>query len=85
MAHAEACSSVGVSFILVAAETFGEGWSERAVHTLRSLGRLVEQRLGISPSDSTFHLFQRLAVCLWRGNASMCIRHAPINSAELTV
>ena len=51
MVHAEACSSVGVSFIPVMAETLG-GWSERTVHTLRSLGRLVGQRLGISPADS---------------------------------
>ena len=82
MAHAEACNSVGVSFIPVVAETLG-GWSERAVHTLKSLGRLVGQRLGISPAGSTSHLFQRLSVCLWRGNALMWIRRTPINSSEI--
>ena len=79
-AHAKACSSVGVSFLLVAAETLG-GWSERAVHKLRSLGHLVGQMLGISPAGSNSNLCQRLSMCLWRGNASMWIRHTPINSA----
>ena len=46
MAHGVACSSVGGSFIPVVAETLG-GWSERAVHTLNSLGRLMGQRLRI--------------------------------------
>ena len=82
MAHAEACSSDGVSFIPVVAETLGD-WSERAVHTLRSLGLLVGQRMGILPVDSTSNLLQSLFVCLWRGNASMWIRRIPINSAEI--
>ena len=37
MAHEEACSSVEVSFVPVVAKILG-GWSERAVHTLKSLG-----------------------------------------------
>ena len=59
------------------------------IDTIKSLGRLLGQRLG---ADSTTHLFQRLAICLWKGNAvlrlikglatrdykaSMWIRHTP--------
>ena len=53
MAHEEACSSVVVSFIPVVADILG-GWSERAVCTIKSLGHLVGQRLGIFTSSHYF-------------------------------
>ena len=59
-AHAEACRSVGVHFVPIVAETF-DGWSELAIDTIKSIGRLQVQRLGIPPPDSTRRLFQRLA------------------------
>ena len=57
--HAEACRSVGVTFIPLVVESLG-GWSETAVHSIKSIGRQLGQRLGIPPADSTTHLFQRL-------------------------
>ena len=72
-AHAEACRSVGVLFVLIVAETLG-GLSEVAIDTIRSIGRLRGQRLGIPPPDSTRLLFQRLAISLWKGNATLLIR-----------
>ena len=81
-AHAEACGSVGVSFNPLVVETIG-GWSDWAADTIQSFGRLLGQRLGIPSSDSTTHLFQRLSICLWRGNATMWIRCTPIRPPEV--
>ena len=67
--HSASCKSAGVSFIPLIVEILG-GWSDQALETIRVKGRLQGQRLGISPAESTIHLFQRLAVCLWRGNAA---------------
>ena len=67
-AHSETCQSVGVSFVPMVVETVGG-----------AIGRSQGQCLGIPPSDSTRHLFQRLAVCLWRGNASMWISRTPLH------
>ena len=75
-AHTDACNEVGVSFIPIVFETLG-GLSSSAVCNLAYLRRLVGQRLGIPPSDSTRHLFQRCAISLWRGNAALWIRHLP--------
>ena len=81
-AHAEACRSVGVTFVPLVVESLG-GWSETAVHSIKSIGHQLGQRLGIPPADSTINLFQRLSICLWRGNAAMRIRRCPISSAEV--
>ena len=81
-AHAEACHAVGVAFIPLVVESIG-GWSSRAVDTIRSFGRLLGQRMGTSPAESTTHLFQRLAITLWRGNATMWTRRLPVRPAHL--
>ena len=81
-AHSEACQSAGVSFVPMVVETLG-GWDEEAVRTITAIGRSQGQRLGIPPSDSTRHLFQRLAVCLWRGNTSMWISRAPLHPSPV--
>ena len=50
--------------------------------SVRDLGRLQGQRLGVPPAESIRHLFQRCAIAIWRGNASMWIRrlraHPPV-------
>ena len=81
-AHAEACRSVGVLFVPIVAETLG-GLSEVAIDTIRSIGRLQGQRLGIPPPDSTRHLFQCLAISLWKGNATLWIRRQPTRPAAV--
>jgi len=65
--HAEECHSAGILFTPFVVEALG-GWGEGATHTIRRIGRLQGQRLGINPAESTCHLFQRLFVALWRGN-----------------
>ncbi len=72
-AHAEDCRAIGVIFVPIVVESLG-GWSQEAIQIIRSIGRLQGQRLGTSPADSTRHLFQRLAISLWKGNASLWIR-----------
>ena len=67
--HGAACQAIGICFIPLAIESLG-GMSDMTADTISSIGRLLGQRLGISPGESTRHLFQRLAISLWRGNAS---------------
>ena len=75
-AHQEDCLAVGVDFIPLIAETLG-GWSVRACELIRRISRLMANRVGSSPSDTTTHLFQRLSICLWRGNAAMWANRQP--------
>ena len=73
-AHAEECREIGITFVPLVVETLG-GWCEGAVHTIRDIGKLQGLRLGISPAECTRHLFQRLAISLWKGNASLWLNH----------
>ena len=75
-AHAGPCRAAGVTFIPLVVESLG-GWSEEAIYTIKSIGRLQGQRLGIPPPETTRHLFQRLSISLWRGNASLWVRRQP--------
>ena len=71
--HYEACQSVGVSFVPLVVETLG-GWSDDAIQTICKIGRLLGQRF---PAESTQHLFQRLSIALWRGNAGLWLNRLP--------
>ena len=77
--HARACRAAGVTFILLLVESLG-GWSEEAIQTIKSIGRLQGQRLGIPPPETTRHLFQRLAISLSKSNASLWVRAASLLS-----
>ena len=81
-AHSEACHAVGVTFIPMVVETLG-GWGEEAALTVKIIGRLQGLRLGIPTAQATRHLFQRLAINLWRGNATLWIRRLPTRSPEV--
>ena len=70
--HAPACQAAGISFIPLAIESLG-GLSDATNKTISSIGRLIGQRFGVPPHGSSRHLFQRLAVSLWRGNATAWI------------
>ena len=64
-------------FIPLVFEPLGE-LSDAAADSIVSVGRLLGQRLGTPPSESTRHLFQRvLYITLWRGNAALWIRRCP--------
>ena len=76
--HSGACHSAGISFVPLVAESFG-GWSHEAVETIKSIGYHQGQRLGLPTSETISHLFQKLAILLWKGNAHMWTSRAPIN------
>ena len=78
-AHSTDCRSVGVDFIPLVVESLG-GWDDEAIATIGLIGRLLGQRLGIPPAESTCHLFQRLSIALWHGNAALWTRRIPIRS-----
>ncbi len=78
-AHFEACQSVGVSCVPLVAESLG-GWSEEASLIICRIGRLLGQRLGSPPAETTRHLFQRLSITLWRGNASLWLQRLATHS-----
>ena len=59
VAHSGACQAAGVTFIPLVVESLG-GWREEAIQTIKSIGRLQGQHLGIPPPETTRHLFQRL-------------------------
>ena len=79
-AHNAECRGAGVSFVPLAVESLG-GWSHEAALQISRIGRLVGQRLGTTPTETVSHLFQRLSICLWRGNATMWARRLPSHSA----
>ena len=72
-----ACRAAGVDFFPIVVETLG-GWCPDAVATIRSIGRALGQRLNSTdPYDMTKHLFGRLAIALWRGNAGLWLHRHP--------
>ena len=81
--HGPACQAAGISFIPLTIETMGGlsdataetmgGLSDATAETISGIGRLIGQRFGVSPHESSRHLFQRLAICLWKGNATAWI------------
>ena len=70
------CQSTGIIFIPITFEALA-CMSSLAADTIASIGHLLEQCLGLAPQESTCHLFQRVSVCLWRGNAALWIHHCP--------
>ena len=80
--HASPCQAVGVSFVPLVFESLG-GLSDLAAKTVSSIGRLLGQRLGILPSESVRHLFQRCSISLWRGNASLWLHRYPTISPHI--
>ena len=81
-AHAEECHSAGILFAPLVVQAL-EGRCEGATHTIRRIGQLQGQRLGIEPAESTRHLFRSLSVTLWRGNATLWTQRQPVHLAEV--
>ena len=72
-----ACHLAGVDFIPIVVETLG-GWCPDAISTIRLIGRALGQRLNSTNTvDTTKHLFGRLAIALWRGNAGLWMHRHP--------
>ena len=72
-----ACRFSGLDFVPLVAEALG-GLAEDSINTVISISRAIHNRSGSSDSSpTTSHLFGRLAVALWRGNASLWLHRLP--------
>ena len=72
-----ACRSAGLHFIPLVAETLG-GLADDTIQTVRSIGKAIADRVGTTDSsNSSKHLFGRLAIALWRGNACLWLHRLP--------
>ena len=71
------CRSSGLDCIPLVAETLG-GLAEDFIATIKAIGRSLRLRSGSDrESDPTRHLFGRISLALWRGNALMFIHRSP--------
>ena len=67
-----ACCSSGTDFVPLVAETLG-GLAEDTISTITSISRAIADRSSSpDPAATSRHLFGRLAITLWRGNAALC-------------
>ena len=67
----DACDAQRVSFIPLPVETFG-GWHPIAARQISRLGReLARSPACVSSDTASKHLFQRLALSIQKGNASL--------------
>ena len=80
--HGAQCQSAGITFIPITFEALG-GMSSLAAETIASIGRLLGQRMGLAPQETTRHLFQRISVSLWRGNAALWIHRCTTPAPHL--
>ena len=72
-----ACRSSGIDFVPLVAETLG-GLAEDTITTISSIGRAVSVRAGSEEhTTTTKHLFGRVAIALWRGNANLWLHRHP--------
>ena len=80
--HSNPCHSIKISFVPLVMESLG-GWSEEAINTICSFGWLLSHRSDTTTGKSTQHLFQRLAITLWKGNANLWISRLPVLPPEV--
>ena len=81
--HLSECRSASVDLFPLVAETLG-GLAKDTISMVRSIGRVLSQRASSpDPSTSTKHLFGRLAIALWRGNACSWLHRVPSTPPSL--
>ena len=68
----QACARENIRFIPLPVETLG-GWHDKAADQIRKLARASARNTGREEEEAIRHLFQRLAVLLVQGNASLLI------------
>ena len=72
-----ACRSSGTDFVPLVAETLG-GLAEDTISTITFISRAIADRSSSpDPATTSRHLFGRLAITLWRGNAALWLHRSP--------
>ena len=66
----EDCRREGIVFLPLAVETLG-GWHPEGAAVVQRLAVALARHTGEDELEQTRFLFQRLAVCLQKGNASL--------------
>ena len=72
----EACHSQGIVFVPLAVESLG-AWHPTAIAEVKKLGSALARHTGEEESTTTSRLFQRLSICLMRGNAALFNNRCP--------
>ena len=80
---ADACRAQGISFLPLAAETFG-GWHEVAEAQVKKLAVALARHNGREEGEVISHTWSRLGVLLQRGNAAMMANRIPTFPAAPT-
>ena len=80
---ADACRAQGITFLPLAAETFG-GWHEVAVDQVRKLAGALARHNVQEEGEAISHTWSRLGVLLQRGNAAMMANRIPTFPAAPT-
>ena len=70
------CNRQGIAFIPLAVESLG-AWHPSAIAEVNKLGSALARHTGEEESISISRLFQRLSVCLMRGNAALFNNRCP--------
>ena len=72
----EACHNQGIVFVPLAVESLG-AWHPTAIAEVKKLGSALARHNGEEESTTTSRLFQRLSICLMRGNAALFNNRSP--------
>ena len=65
----EPCHAQGIAFLPIAAESLG-AWHSSAIAEVKRLGSALARHTGEEEGITIARLFQKLSVCLMRGNAA---------------
>ena len=72
----EACHRQGIVFLPLAVESLG-AWHPSAIAEVKKLGSALARHTGEEETTTTSRLFQRLSICLMRGNAALFNNRCP--------
>ena len=77
----ESCNRQGICFLPIAVESLG-AWHPSAIVELKRLGSALARHKGEEEGVTIGRLFQKLSVCLMRGNAALFNNRSPPDHAD---
>jgi hypothetical protein len=78
------CSSCGMEFVPLVVSTFG-AWDSIAADNIREMAKLQASNNGCAISQTVKHTFEKLAICLQRGNGNLLFNRNPTPHAHPNV